>query len=83
MNRSTADGAQNSPPRASADQLKIRAYGDAVILALAGALGVVVALDAAAAWFWRLLIFCLVTFALGIVHPAIRFGWSKLSELRR
>jgi hypothetical protein len=81
MNRSTADGTQNSPP--SAGQLKIEAYGDAVIFALAGALGLVVALDATAAWFWRLLILCVVTFTLGIIHPAIRFGWSKLSELRR
>jgi hypothetical protein len=52
-------------------------------LAFAAALGVVVALDATAAWFWRLLIFCVVTFTLAGIDPAVRSLWSKLSKLRR
>jgi hypothetical protein len=58
-------------------------HGDGIILAFAAALGVVVPLDATAAWFWRLLIFCVVTFTLAGIDPAVRSLWSKLSKLRR
>jgi hypothetical protein len=58
-------------------------HADGMILAFAAALGVVVALDATAAWFWRLLIFCVITFTLAGIDPALRLLWSKLSKLRR
>jgi hypothetical protein len=58
-------------------------HGDGIILPFAAALGIVVALDATAAWFWRLLIFCVVTFTLAGIDPAVRLLWSKLFQLRR
>jgi hypothetical protein len=73
----------NERMRASAANVKIEDYGDGIILAFAATLGLVVAFDATAAWFWRLFIFSVVTFTLGIVHPAVRFAWSMLSESRR
>jgi hypothetical protein len=61
-------------------RLKIEAYGDAIIFFFAAMLGLVVALDATPDWLWRLLIFCAVTFTLGLMHPAIRFAWSKVAN---
>jgi hypothetical protein len=58
-------------------------HADGIILAFAAALGSVVALDATAAWFWRILIFCVVTFTLAGIDPAVRLLLSKLSKMRR
>jgi hypothetical protein len=63
-------------PDAKDREVKIVDYGDGIIFVLAAMLGIIIAFDATAVWFWRLLVFCFVTFTLGVVHPALRFAWS-------
>jgi hypothetical protein len=59
---------------------RIRSHGDAIVRAIVLGVALVVAWNAPYAWYWRVLVFVVIMFVVGIIYPAVQ---RVLAERRR
>jgi hypothetical protein len=56
---------------------KIRSHADAIIRAIVTAMAALAAWNAPYAWYWRIGIFVLIMFLVGIIYPAVQLAISR------
>jgi uncharacterized protein (DUF58 family) len=62
---------------------KIRGNGDAIVRATVVGTAIVIAWNAPYAWYWRIGIFVVIMFALGIIYPTAQLALARRRERRR